>query len=263
MSALAKHKPIKTPRPTYDESVQRLLEQVHRIACAPGKPLSAVEISKKFRVGVTEVRKHATYEELMVLSRAVRELANQLDSAVTRKGEPAVITKLPTVDEWKQAEIEDAAAARFLEESNQCGPMVLSTPESIRLGNELIARAEEKAVANVATMAARGELLTSSQFQDGLGITRQSVSVGVKAKRFFALVGPSGDNFYPAFFADSTPGRPLIEKVSRALGDLPAQSKYFFFTSKRTSLQDTPLNAMRLGRVAEVLALAADFAERR
>lgn len=45
---------------------------------------------------------------------------------------------------------------------------------------------------------AQKELLPSSEFQAALNIRRQSLSETVKSGRMFALMGPSGENFYPA-----------------------------------------------------------------
>ena len=77
-----------------------------------------------------------------------------------------------------------------------------------------------------------------------------------------AIVGPSGENFYPAFYADNTIDRRKLETVAKVLGPLPAAAKFFFFTAKSTLLQSTPLQALRMGRVDEVLTAAAGFAER-
>ena len=138
----------------------------------------------------------------------------------------------------------------------------MSTSQSIRQGNEAIARAEQNAAATTAARIANHELINSGALQHALNVKRQAISSAVKAKRLFAIVGPSGENYYPAYYADPTLDRRSLEKVSKALGSLPAPSKHHFFTSKSTMLQETPLDALRKGREAEVLAAAAGFAER-
>lgn len=121
---------------------------------------------------------------------------------------------------------------------------------------------EETAAATTAARIANGELISSGELQRALDVKRQAISVAVKAKRLFAIVGPSGENFYPAYYADETLDRRKLEQVSKALGSLPAPSKHHFFTSKSSMLGETPLQALRKGREADVLAAAAGFAER-
>jgi hypothetical protein len=140
--------------------------------------------------------------------------------------------------------------------------MVMSTPESIRKGNEAMALAEQTSATITAASIAKHEFLNSGELQRALGVKRQALSGAVKAKRLFAIVGPSGENYYPAYYADPTLERRTLERVSKVLGSLPAPSKHHFFTSKSTLLQETPLDALRKGREAEVLVAAAGFAER-
>ena len=107
---------------------------------------------------------------------------------------------------------------------------------------------------------ASGELLTSAELSARLAISAAALSAAVKAKRMFFLKGPRGRNVYPAFFADRSLDRNVLERVARQLGDLPAASKYFFFTSPRTSLGGkSPLQALAKGKVDAVLKAAAAF----
>jgi len=109
---------------------------------------------------------------------------------------------------------------------------------------------------------AAGRLLGSAEIRERLGISRQALSAAVRAQRLFALTGPSGDYFYPAFFADARHDRAVLEKVSRALGSLPGGAKWEFFTTPRLSLgRKTPLQALSKGQVDAVLAAAAAFAD--
>jgi hypothetical protein len=76
------------------------------------------------------------------------------------------------------------------------------------------------------------------------------------------LSARQGKIYYSAFYVDPTLDRRTVEKISKALGGLPATSKCYFFTEPFTALQDTPLGALRKGRVSEVLAAAASVVGR-
>lgn len=146
------------------------------------------------------------------------------------------------------------AAARL----RQAAPM--SNEDSVREGAEFMQAMRLQSSATLLRRIERKELLSSKALQDALHIRRQSISDAVKAGRLFAIVGPSGENYYPAFYADQRLDRRAVEKVSKALAALPATSKYFFFTSKLTTLGETPLEALRKGRLEEVLVAATAFA---
>lgn len=109
---------------------------------------------------------------------------------------------------------------------------------------------------------ANHEFISSGKLQSALEVTRQALSNAVKGQRLFAIVGPSLKNYYPAYYADPTLDRRSLERVSKVLGSLPASSKHYFFTSRLTTLQETPLDALRKGWEVEVLVAAAGFAER-
>jgi hypothetical protein len=104
--------------------------------------------------------------------------------------------------------------------------------------------------------------LSSAEMQQRLSVKRQALSVAVKAGRLFAIVGPSGDNFYPSYYADPSLDRRVLEKVSKALGTLPAAAKHRFFTANSSALQGSALEALRNGRVSEVMAAAQAFLPR-
>jgi hypothetical protein len=105
--------------------------------------------------------------------------------------------------------------------------------------------------------------LRALELRDLLQISPQALSGAVRAKRFYALPGPSDVAVYPAFFADPSPARLSIERVCRALGNLPGATKHFFLASARSSLGGlTPLQALAKGKEAKVLAMAEAFDER-
>lgn len=108
-----------------------------------------------------------------------------------------------------------------------------------------------------------GRLLPSAEMSRRLGVRPQSLSAALKKKRMFVITGPSGEYYYPAFFADDKRyDRPVLEKVCMALGDLPAGSKWDFFTTQRISLGGkSPLEALAKGKVDAVMNAAKAFVE--
>lgn len=105
-------------------------------------------------------------------------------------------------------------------------------------------------------LVADKKLLTSGDTQKALAVTRQALSAAMKASRMFT-VEVDGQTFYPGFFADGEVDRPVLEKISRALGNLPGWMKWDFFTAVRGSLGGiSPLEALRKGKVEEVERLA-------
>lgn len=106
------------------------------------------------------------------------------------------------------------------------------------------------------------KLLTSAEMRERLGFTAQALSAAVRAKRMFVLTGPSGENFYPAFFSDAKYDRPVLEKISKSLGGLSGGSKWEFFTTPKISLANkTPLDALAKGKIEQVLITVAGFLE--
>jgi hypothetical protein len=125
---------------------------------------------------------------------------------------------------------------------------------------DFVARLQRQEQERREQQIASGELLTSAELSARLSISVAALTAAVKAKRMFFLKGPRGRNIYPAFFADKSQDRKVLECISKQLGDLPAASKYFFFTSPRTSLGGkSPLQALAKGQVDAVLKAAAAF----
>jgi hypothetical protein len=254
MSVISKHK---SPLVSLQSSAQ-LFGQLGEMFSKPDNGLSAQNVSAAINKSLRQLQKHASFAELLDLRDVVRELASQVDRLVPRDEGTAV----PPTAELARAQHEDTVFKKVLDVAGRREPMVMSTPESIRQGNEAIALAEQTSATITAVRIAKHEFLNSGELQRALGVKRQALSGAVKAKRLFAIVGPSGENYYPAYYADPTLERRTLERVSKVLGSLPAPSKHHFFTSKSTLLQETPLDALRKGREAEVLVAAAGFAER-
>ena len=257
MSAIVKYKP---PQVSVQSSAQ-LFGQLGEMFSQPNETFSAQKVSAALNKSVRQLQMHMSLAELVTLRDVVRELASQVDRIVPSNDSNA-LSDAPDSDELERARREDAVGKKVLNSAGRRGRMVMAPPTSIRQGNESIARRKENAAATTAARIANHELISSGELQRALDVKRQAISGAVKAKRLFAIVGPSGENYYPAYYADPTLDRRTLEQVSKALGSLPAPSKHHFFTSKSTTLQETPLDALRKGRQAEVLAAAAGFAER-
>jgi hypothetical protein len=100
------------------------------------------------------------------------------------------------------------------------------------------------------------ELLGIDEFCETVGVTRDWLSDALTEGRLFAITGPHGRSFLPAFYADASIKRADIEQVARVLSQRDPGSQYWFFTSVRTSLQGTPLDALRAGRLDAVIRAA-------
>lgn len=252
MSTIAKHKTAQIAL----ESSAQLFGQLGAMFSKQDEAFSAQKLTAALNKSVQQLQHQMSHAELVTLRNIVRELAIQVDLIV-----PGGVLSVDA-GELDRAQREDAVGERVLNAAGHHGRMIMSTPLSVRQGNEAITRAEQNAAVTTAARIENNELISSGELQHALQVKRQAISSAVKAKRLFAMVGPSGENYYPAYYADPTLDRRTLEQVSKALGSLPASSKHHFFTSKSTLLQETPLDALRKGRAAEVLTAAAGFAER-
>jgi hypothetical protein len=103
----------------------------------------------------------------------------------------------------------------------------------------------EQTYARRRALVEKGELLTSADLIDRVGITRQALSNRLANDSIFYVDGGRNERYYPAFFADAALDTKAVRKVSKALGDLPGASKWMFFTSPRESLGGlTPLDVL-------------------
>lgn len=156
----------------------------------------------------------------------------------------------------------DAAVDRALAKARQGQLPVQPTPESIRQGEEIMAQARINAALNLSERIQRGEYIRLDQLRITWPVKCTTIDKAVDVGRLFVVIGPSGENYYPAFYGDPSLDRRVLEKVSKALGALPATVKYHFYTAKSSFLDETPLEALRVGRVEQVLAAAAGYVER-
>lgn len=100
------------------------------------------------------------------------------------------------------------------------------------------------------------------EFARRRGTSPDVVGKLVAQRRLFSL-DRDGRTLYPAFFADPTADIKRLETVCRRLGTLSGGSKWQFFVTPKGSLAGrTPLDALRDGDVATVIAAADGFRER-
>lgn len=246
---------LKSAQGPFDSST-RLLGDVGEMFSEPDKVLSTRAVVIELKKSVKRFSRQVSPVELAAFRSVVQELALQLEriSAGPPAGDaPKVLDK---------ARREDATVQAALDAARQRSQRSMATGDSVHAGETAMSAARDKAQGSVLDAIRNGELVSSGTLQEALGVKRQALSGAVKAGRLFSLTGPSGENFYPAFFADPGLDRRAVEKVAKVLGTLPAASKYFFFTSKSTLLQETPLQALRRGRLDEVLTAAAAFSQR-
>lgn len=239
-------------------AVAQLLDELGGLFTSTLPPTTS-RVSAALEKSHRRLHGRVSVEELNALREAVQSLAVFVDKIDPRQSEckPA-IKKAASA----QAREEDEIAQRALQKARSYEDEGMTTPKAVCEGDTLVAQAWVKSNATMASRIANGEFLTSGELQGRLHIKRAAISGAVKAGRMFAVVGPSGDNFYPSYFADEGLDRRALEKVSKSLGTLPASSKHHFFTAKSTLLGTTPLEALRKGRVNDVLTAAAAFAER-
>jgi hypothetical protein len=165
-------------------------------------------------------------------------------------------------EEVATAVTEDVMVEKILRVARSRPPLTMVTEKTIRQGDRFMAKMRLASQAALLSRIERGELITQDELVTRLGGNRRWVNNALKAGRVFSLQAPSGDCYFPLFFAESSYDRHALGRVSKVLARLPGPSKYFFFVSKSLSLGMTPLQALAEGRVREVLICAAGFAER-
>ncbi|MEB0032180.1 hypothetical protein QN372_15590 [Undibacterium sp. RTI2.1] len=251
MATIIKRKPPRGYGQSSSELFGKLSEMFSKVDRDSSNDNIAVVINKFVR----ELRKQGRDADVSKMRDILWQMARNIDRLVPVEDNAAL-------SELARAQSEDVLFKNVMDAAKGRGHMAISTPESIRQGNKAIALAEQNTAGNTLALIASQEFISSGQLQSALHVQRQAISGAVKAKRLFAIIGPSGANYYPAYFADPTLDRRSLERVSKVLRSLPAHSKHHFFTSKSTLLRETPLEALRKGRDTEVLLAAAGFAER-
>jgi hypothetical protein len=162
---------------------------------------------------------------------------------------------IPTREDWDVAQEEDRIAKRAfaqMETPRSQSP----TPESIAAGDAHMAEAQVRAAATVKRQIESKELLTADEFCDVLEVDVDWLDDALEECRVFAITGPGGRSYYPAFYAEPGIKREHVELVTRTLALLHPRSQYLFYTTARTSLGETPLDALRAGRLDDVITAA-------
>lgn len=191
---------------------------------------------------------------------AVKQLLAEVSERVARIGN-AESVQARRAEEY-EAEQESARVRRILADTRPHTVETALTAEAQQANAAVMAELRQGSAIALQQRIDNKLLLPPKEFQAALGISRQAINEAMKAKRMFALLGPGGEYYYPAFFADKDLHRRDIEKVSKALGNIPPPSKYFFFTNVSASLGAlSPLDALLKGKVDEVMEAAAAFAE--
>lgn len=200
------------------------------------------------------LRKRLTASELKALRRLLAELIVHIDNLILEKSVSRA--------EWARAKHEDDVVEAVFREVHSRRSRPMTTAKSVREGNKFMARAKEAEAARTSVLIGTGQLITCGELQRRLQVNRQAVSRAVKELRLFAIRSPTGESFYPAFYTEATLDRRSLGQVSKALGALPALAKFDFFHQNSRRLRESALDALRSGRLAEVLAVAAEYAER-
>lgn len=174
---------------------------------------------------------------------------------------PIDLNSLPP-EEVAEAIAEAVIVEKILREARSRAPGPMVTERSIREGERFMAKMRRASEEALLSRIERGALITRDELVTRLGGNRRWVNNALKAGRLFSLQAPSGDDYFPSFFADSSYDRRALGRVAKALTGLPGQSRYHFFMSKSLTLGMTPLEALAEGRVEAVIMAAVGFAVR-
>lgn len=136
------------------------------------------------------------------------------------------------------------------------------TAEQEAANTGVILRLRRESAAALQRRIESKELLSLQEFRAALHVDVEHIKEAVTDGRMFVIASPGGEEFYPAFYGDKSFARSDLESAARALTGVSADSKFHFFTSKSTLLAATPLDALKEGRLENVLTAAAAFSER-
>ena len=164
----------------------------------------------------------------------------------------------------RAAELPIMSRERLVPALNRGGTLTGEKPRARPADNEAFMRnMAMQEQARRAELEETGQLIAAQDLAQRLEVSNQAVSKALKSGRLFALDGSGGRLLYPAFYADGKVSRRDLEAVTRALGEIPASSKWQFFTNPRASLDGlNPLEALQRGQRQAVMVSAAGFVER-
>ena len=179
---------------------------------------------------------------------------------------PSTMDRLWALPGITEAEVidaleENARVEEILRQARARPPSPSVTPESIDAGERIVAEFRRASAAAVLVRIESRELIIGEELGARLGVSMQVLCTALESGQLFVICSQSGEQYYPAFFADDQYAKGALRKVSQALGSLPGPSKYHFLTSKSAPLGETPLEALASGRLAQVLVSAEAFRE--
>jgi hypothetical protein len=174
----------------------------------------------------------------------------------------AVVRGKPGAD--RAAELPVMSRERLITALHRGGTLAGEKPRARAADNHTFMRnMAMQEQARRAELEQNGQLISAQELAQRLAVSNQAISKALKAGRLFALDSSGGRLLYPAFYADGEVSRRELESVTRALGDIPASSKWQFFTNPKASLDGiSPLEALRRGQRETVMVSAAGFLER-
>lgn len=243
-STLKKHRSVH-PYP----AAAQLFEQVTALFSSTPVQESPRITPKQLQASI-QALKNAPVVEIAAVSAILKQMSHEINRMLP----PDIVEDVRDTDDRM-----DAGFERLLSDKLAQRPGSLVTEQSKAEGASFMARFQADSALALSDRIEKKEMISSAELQDRLKIRRQSISDAVASRRMFAIVGPGGNNYYPAFYADPSLDRRSIEQVSKILGDLPGAVKYQFFTAESFALAATPLEALRKGRLPEVLIAAERF----
>lgn len=155
-----------------------------------------------------DLHTRVTQAQFDAVLRVLNELARQLDIAIAEAEEALRARK-------GKSRALDQAGDRRTARGRHAGPSsIAGEPASPTSAPD---RSSESMAAAISTEG----FMSSAEMQQRLGVKRQALSVAVKSGRLFAIVGPSGDNFYPSYYADPSLDRGFLRRCQRHWGRCP------------------------------------------
>lgn len=167
-----------------------------------------------------------------------------------------------TAEEIAEALAEDRKVKKILRAARKRSARPVLVEKACRENAAIMAEFHAAAEAAMLSRIERAELITKDELIRRLGGNRRWVNSAILAGRIFSLQAPSGNDYFPAFFADNSYKRRDLGRVAKVLASLPGPSRYYFFVSKSFTLGMTPLEALAEGRVKSVVVCAFGFATR-
>ena len=92
-----------------------------------------------------------------------------------------------------------------------------------------------------------------AEFANAMNWAPSAVEIALKKNRLFCIEKEHGQ-FFPLFYASPDYDLTQLQTLTENLGKIPGESKLYFFTGRKISLNDdSPLQALARGHYDEVL----------